>query len=614
MSLYPKLYIPAGVDIEALVEDIIRKDKRANVRDACCYVLHYLTNRQTTHVGKHEMETLGGSPMKMELLRERVGQRAADDAVRRLIAARILSTDGAYQAGNYARCYILNAPYQVQLLKEVVVTTKVLTGFLVGDAEEHVNALNQDQGIHHLLKHLDPALLTVDIEGAHFYLETLSTTLTRKCFQKYGGTQNKKKNERHARLLTALNLSLITAKRQLFKLEKGEILSETSRAATNLRLHTPIVGLKSELRSFLRYQQEELTQVDLGAAQPYLLQMILSVGFWTSSHDNPFSVQRVYPELHDMIMSVRRVHNTIMLCTSEILRRVDYVSYASLFHHGDFYENLMRHVHAHPEVTSNGFNTRKQVKKTVMYLLFEDFNPNDKQHIAVYTTFKKLFPLETALTDAIKELKPNGLAVLLQRFEAILVLEHITKHIAAKHPEIALITVHDAILTPNEHAKVVQEEMERFLASLTGIQPKTKQDVLSARALNTFTKERMNQDLENLNLSIRGKKYESILGQFLTDESPMLRPHVPEWEGKTAGTYRVHRKLSEAPSWRAIYKATAEGIRLVSGRSTTQGVASSPIRVHQDRPVTPAQTTRSHTQAEWEVTIPWDSLERLANQ
>jgi hypothetical protein len=608
------LQVPFNLNAEALVENIANATRRTKTRDACLYVVHYLGRRLTTNKGRKELEKLGGVPVHVATLRKLVG-RNASDAIERLEKAGVLCMTKQYATGRNSRCYLLGFQYLFQPLRDVVLTGELSERIQQAEETQLLPSM-ADRSIEHLLEHLAPGRLSVDMEGAHFYLETLSARLTLWCQTELVQTQNPKKQVILKKMLMNIALSVFTAKRQLLNIERDYLVGSSSRASTNLRLHTPIVGLKKQLRSFLRYRNGELIEVDMGAAQPYMLLLILSHRFWLPNKSQGASdgnqlttsptVSSVYPELYTKLTERSGVINTIMMYTLGDASASDAIhSYRSLFHEGDFYENLVKLVRTHPNLSIEGFKTRGQVKKTMMYLLFEDFNPVHKRRVAAYQTFKALFPHETAVMDLIKKVSSNALAILLQRLEAVLMLEQLTKVISVKYPEAGLLTVHDAILTQREYAEAVRTEMERFFHSVVGVRPAVKVSELSGHKANTDVVGDISVEVASLRRKVQRKSYQSIQALFATDDSQLLRPHIPAWEGRTASTGRVLRKLYNDPKQKAVRETLKAGLALVIQTGlTTTSYGNQPIRVQQFSIASPLSTTWRPTLTAWEIEPP----------
>jgi transposase len=314
----------------------------------------------------------------------------------------------------------------------------------------------------------------------------------------------------------------------------------------------------------------------------------------------------VYPWLHDELTERSGSINTIMLYTLKELSASDAPnSYRSLFQEGDFYENLVKLIRTYPHLDSEGFKTRKQVKKTMMYLLFQDFNPVHNRRVTAYLTFKTLFPRETAIMDLIKQVSPNALAILLQRLEAVLMLEQLTKVISTKYPEAGLLTVHDAILTQREHAESVRAEMEHFFHSVVGVRPAVKTSELSGHKVNNGVIGDITPEVASLQRKVQRKSYQSIQSVFSADDSQLLRPYIPAWEGKTASTGRVLRKLFNDPKQKTARETIKAGLALVMQNDlTTTSYGNQPIQVQQFSITSTLSTTWRPALTAWEMEPP----------
>lgn len=140
---------------------------------------------------------------------------------------------------------------------------------------------------------------------------------------------------------------------------------------------------------------------------------------------------------------------------------------------GDFYENFMNLINSKNTLKNklNGFKNRNQCKKTIMYLLFEQF-PNYSKKPLEYVIFSQTFPCITKILNTYKNIRKNSVAIILQKIESKLFLDTITKKIGQINTNIPMFTIHDAILTTPEFVELVNEIMVSVITNEIGIVPK----------------------------------------------------------------------------------------------------------------------------------------------
>jgi len=90
--------------------------------------------------------------------------------------------------------------------------------------------------------------------------------------------------------------------------------------------------------------------------------------------------------------------------------------------------------------------------------------------------FRKIFPDVYEVFKIIKTTKGkhNTLAILLQQFEAELILHTICKKIYQINHDIPLFTLHDSIITTEENVELIKNVMEEVLTNVIGFPPQLK--------------------------------------------------------------------------------------------------------------------------------------------
>ena len=104
-----------------------------------------------------------------------------------------------------------------------------------------------------------------------------------------------------------------------------------------------------------------------------------------------------------------------------------------------------------------------------MYVLFDD-NKNHRNHNPNIQVIKNEFPgVDRWLTEAHKVIGKTGFAHLLQRAEAYLLLNTVCREINEQFPDIPLFTIHDALLSHEEHIPVITSHLKKRLTQITGV-------------------------------------------------------------------------------------------------------------------------------------------------
>jgi len=235
-----------------------------------------------------------------------------------------------------------------------------------------------------------------------------------------------------------------------------------------LRAHTNLTSLKSELRGWLSWKGKQLVSCDLKCAQPLLLSALLQEAFYekTSTKDT-FTLHKLNPKLYKTI-DIDKVKRLICNGQQDINNYMRAVN-------DDIYLYMQN------ELTKKGYSVpTRDNAKDIMYSVLYSSNRFFAQPEALpKRLFYELFPSVYNILCCFKRSEPNALAILMQRAESSLMLDRITKRISKEKPDVALFTIHDAILTPDGTqdycVKVMVEETIRII----GVSPKVEQELLS---------------------------------------------------------------------------------------------------------------------------------------
>jgi hypothetical protein len=128
---------------------------------------------------------------------------------------------------------------------------------------------------------------------------------------------------------------------------------------------------------------------------------------------------------------------------------------------------------------------RKRTKEEVMKIVFgremkgkvkldnEGLPVNNNPKI----DFNYYFPIIDKIFRLIKEPNYKILAWVLQYIEAHVLLYTVCPVIAAERPDIPLFTIHDSIVTTEEHAEYVYQRMITIIEETIGFVPKIKPEI-----------------------------------------------------------------------------------------------------------------------------------------
>ena len=281
------------------------------------------------------------------------------------------------------------------------------------------------------------------------------------------------------------------------------------------RLHTNLTNLSTDLRQFLRWNGEPLSNIDFVNSQPMLSSLLFEPKFWQSdsmiNYKNLKSIRfQDYRSWHPSISqtqyhmpnaqnlsanpqpvwqtshSEKRVKdlftssyslssyssyhlsNTLILTKEAIpLYSEDIQSFVSTTREGKFYEYFAERLGL-TEVD------RKIIKATI-FTAFFGFPTEGRKRLSVEKKlFVKAFPNVVRLFDIIKRKGPSKLAHMMQSIESKLVFEHLVPHLQEEFTDMPIFTIHDSFLVPQSMAEEVKEAVSIKFNEVLGFTPMLK--------------------------------------------------------------------------------------------------------------------------------------------
>ena len=244
------------------------------------------------------------------------------------------------------------------------------------------------------------------------------------------------------------------------------------------RLHSTISNFRGMLRNCISFGGRKLLSIDIKNSQPYLSTVLFNNLFWEDvnmcNYRTDFSINLFYDKYFKGIFNnkdnridsfVTLVNNYVSQAESDIHR------YKTLVQQGVFYKYLG------DEFTKElGLDYRdKKYLKPIVFLVFFTHNSFLAQEGAEHKRiFKNLFPDLYQIFSLIKKSDKTNLPRLLQRIESHLMLNVITRRIAAERKDIPIFTIHDSIITTDElgNAAYIQMIMEEEFTNAIGFPPK----------------------------------------------------------------------------------------------------------------------------------------------
>lgn len=250
------------------------------------------------------------------------------------------------------------------------------------------------------------------------------------------------------------------------------------------RFHSNLTNLKKELRSCITYDGQKLVNIDVRNSQPFLSTCLLEAKFWSNEHHglNIYKIPtamniiagykipkqditihgiQAYEHMDELKHSIKQY----TMCVTFLLKSLnkDHMEYISFAKSSIFYKKVHKKIYP-----GESFDKRKVKSSFFQYI----YSSNKQDYWEEKKLISKAFPSVTRLFKFLKQEDYVLLSHIMQRLESILIIEVVSRRIAAEKPNLPFYTVHDSIATiPSEVdyiKQVIKEEFNNYL----GIVPK----------------------------------------------------------------------------------------------------------------------------------------------
>lgn len=254
------------------------------------------------------------------------------------------------------------------------------------------------------------------------------------------------------------------------------------------RFHSNLTTLKKELRNYITYDGRKLVNIDVRNSQPFLSTVLMTEEFWSHTHSGlnifkfPTAMNIVcgYPVSKEMVRMYGLNHYegidklrigtfTYTMSVTFWLKSLnkDSIDYISFAKSSQFYKKVFKKV-----FPDSQFDKAKAKGTFFKYI----YSSNKQNYWKEKRLISEAFPSVTFLFESLKRSDYVLLSHVMQRLESTLMIEVVSRRIAAEKPNLPFFTVHDSIATFPEEVeyvkRVIKEEFQRYL----GITPKLGQE------------------------------------------------------------------------------------------------------------------------------------------
>jgi hypothetical protein len=239
-------------------------------------------------------------------------------------------------------------------------------------------------------------------------------------------------------------------------INKGKFYN--NRSYSNNRYNSSITSLNKLVRPFLLVNNKTLFSIDIKSSQPYLLASLLDVNYYNKDNKNKYNYYRVGP-----------VGGSILFPRFLEGKEKGIEQYRNISFEDDFYSIVLRNELGRDPTTIE----RNSLKHKTMQFLFYN-NPKAKQKSELKYLVKQFPQINDFISSCLDKIGEKRFSYLLQRAESFLVLDTVCVEFNNKYKSAPFFTIHDAVLTTEEHYEELHRIMFEQLKLMTGINPGLK--------------------------------------------------------------------------------------------------------------------------------------------
>lgn len=367
-----------------------------------------------------------------------------------------------HSEGNFPRTYSISVNFSGFRL------TPLFIPHIIKKVDEHFTTDRPDERTSFLRPFFDD--LTLESHRYNF-LEDRRNDLVRKAFKRFRGDARQvwEEVERWRKTFTGkLYQNELDIKSKRFDFQPDD---------NTTRLYTTVTMMVSDQRAFLRYKGEPLWEADMSSAMPFLALGILRPEPYLDLDIEPLIYKHTQLHKHP---DVKR-HAWRLL---EKIHAEGVDKYQELVCSGKLYDYL----------AERSGKPKAKIKSEMFWALFDKVDskaPLKKILVEEFPDIMRLFDLlkvgfNRSRKEGRKWFEPtNGLCLILYRLESNLFIDRVARTYHDKHPEAPLFTVHDAILSTEEHIEAIRDLIGQQAEEMIGARPNVKLSPLEKNPLKT---------------------------------------------------------------------------------------------------------------------------------
>lgn len=512
-----KVKVPVSLKTSAILAIKPTNIVDDNLWQGCVfYLLHSIISRTERKKFKSGNRTKGFVGLKFKYLRDVIGIHTKL-TLETLIINGIIKTDGSFAVGGESTGYKLNLVHRKSRTKFVTISNpEIVRRYNVVDHKLFEEQRGRLRKHAYLIKWFLNDTLKIDKIAATEYLDLYSRRLKRN-FSKYSLTKSELDE-----VYTHIDNTVTSSLNVLDNWDKPKPIIDGKGG----RLYSPLTSILSQLRYFVKHNDDDLVYFDIRNSQPFHMLVPLNPIFWDKpKKQDDVALHNLNPELEEYIienyeskyistiMMLREYKKSGKTVSNKGIERLSVTSprFASKVVNGKLYKFISEKF-AGKFTKKSGFDPfgdDKSAKHEMIRMLY--FNPKETHSPSQkpFAEFKKLFPSEAEVIELLKSRSYKDFSVLLQKIESTILLGHVCKEIFNTDSNIPMYTIHDGILTTKENADQVEGIIRSTYKNLMGVEPELSKEVMTPKIahskFNDYVTKKTKEIFRDLNKDFKEK-------------------------------------------------------------------------------------------------------------
>lgn len=301
-------------------------------------------------------------------------------------------------------------------------------------------------------------------------------------------TEANNKIEQYERDIASINTDLYThvltdAEERTARLERNRLIRKRNhlfiyadrfdsikmngkRNNTNYRHESVVSHSPSEIRHGIHYMKQDLVSVDLKNSQLFFLCVVIRD--MIHNHTSLFSPYcGSVPKKPSNTVNIQQLgfYSVPLTLRNHLKIGEDFQVFESACIDGSLYETVGK---MYTEMY--GIERERDWSKQNVFMWLFDVNKQQNDRSSIDKVFRKNFPAVHTIVQMFKEHENRTLSIILQRIESYFVLDMIAKTLMVA-TRIPFFTLHDSIVTLEQHVNTVSTLIKSVIIEATGIAP-----------------------------------------------------------------------------------------------------------------------------------------------